>query len=390
MSNAFIFGLGPAVSNAWRSDTTALYESVGQNTGNLAFQHAVHQHLSRPAGVVGWGATPQQVHQMGEIAVIPGANQFGAHVDYARLAEKVAELECAIVMIGLGAQAKVDGSVPEVPEGTVQWVREIARRSPGGGPNISVRGPFTKEVLAHYGLGESAIVLGCPSLFINPDPLLGQRIKANIRPARRIAVAAGHQTWKALSRVEASLAAMVTATGGSYVGQHGLPMLQLTRGEASRMAEADLRACRDYACPHMDLDEFIRWSERHGAVFFDVPSWMEHYRRFDFVVGARIHGVMLALQAGVPGLCIVHDSRTLELCQTMKVPYVLAKDVKDGIAREQLLDLFDFDADAFDANRRFLARRYVEFLERNRIAPANWLRDLAGTEASIGQEILAS
>lgn len=154
-------------------------------------------------------------------------------------------------------------------------------------------------------------------------------------------------------------------------------MMQLTRGEARLMDEADLRACRDYAAPEMDLEEFIRWSERHGNLFFDVPSWMEHYRRFDFVIGARIHGVMLALQAGVPGVVIAHDSRTLELCETMMVPYVLAKDVQNGITREQLPDLFKFDARAFDENRRSIARRYVEFLEANELAPVSWLKDIA-------------
>lgn len=128
----------------------------------------------------------------------------------------------------------------------------------------------------------------------------------------------------------------------------------------------------------MDLDEFVRWTERHGNVFFDVPSWMEHYRRFDFVIGARIHGTMLALQAGVPAVCIVHDSRTLELCQTMLVPYVLAKDISTGVTRDQLPDLFaQFDAAAFDTNRRMLARRYVDFLETNGLDPVSWLRNIA-------------
>ncbi len=283
-------------------------------------------------------------------------------------------------MIGLGAQSNVDGTIPNVPEGTVNWVREISKRAPEGVPNISTRGAFTKKVLEHYGFEDNVVALGCPSLFINPDPNLGQHIASNTRPIKRLAVAAGHQSWKHLRHIEASLARIVTATSGSYVGQHALPMMQLTRGEARFMDEADLRACRDYACPEMDLEEFSRWSERHGNLFFDVQAWMEHYRRFDFVIGARIHGVMLALQAGIPGVVVAHDSRTLELCQTMLVPYVLAKDVQSGITRDQLPELFKFDADAFDKNRRMLARRYVEFLEANEVRPVGWLKDLGGSE----------
>ena len=143
------------------------------------------------------------------------------------------------------------------------------------------------------------------------------------------------------------------------------------------MPEHDLTTCRDYLCPEMDLAEFTLWSERHCNLFFDISSWMEHYRRFDFVIGARIHGVMLALQAGVPGVVIAHDSRTLELCQTMMVPYVLAKDVASGITRDQLPKLFKFDPKAFDENRRNLAKKYVEFLEGNELQPVSWLKDIA-------------
>jgi len=376
MKSLFVLGLPNRVNDGAFLPTETLYDRVGHNSGNLAFQFAVASHFGNSAKVVGWGADPKIINTMGDIGVLPAANQFGAHVDYTKLGERFSELTCRIVMIGLGAQSDVDGKIPEVPEGTVNWVREIAKRSPEGVPNISTRGAFTKKVLEHFGFEGNVVALGCPSLFINPDPDLGQKIASNLRTFKRIAVPAGHQNWKHLRHIEASLARIMTATDGSYVGQHALPMMQLTRGEARHMDEADLRACRDYACPEMDLEEFTRWSERHGNLFFDVQSWMEHYRRFDLVIGARIHGVMLALQAGIPGVVVAHDSRTLELCQTMMVPYVLAKDVQQGITREQLPDLFKFDAKAFDANRQSLARSYVEFLESNELKPIGWLKNI--------------
>lgn len=375
-SKVFILGLKPYVDDPALLTTEQLYECVGRNTGNLAFAYAIFLHLSRPNRFVSWRSLPKVIDAAGNLGVIPAANQLGKHANYARLAERFSQLNTKMTMIGLGAQSGIDGKIPEVPEGTVQWVREIIQRAPSDKPNISVRGHFTKSVLDHYGLGKHAVVLGCPSLFINSDPELGRMISARIRPIRRIAVVAGTPSWKHLSKIEASLAAMVTATGGSYVGQHGIEMLHLTRGEARNLEEKHLLNCRDFTCPQMSLDEFIRWSERYGNVFWHVPSWMEHYRRFDFVVGARIHGIMLALQAGVPALCVVHDSRTLELCQTMMIPHVLARDISSGVTRDELLALFQFDAKAFDANRRNLAKRYVEFLEQNNLEPVSWLRDI--------------
>ena len=114
-----------------------------------------------------------------------------------------------------------------------------------------------------------------------------------------------------------------------------------------------------------------------ARVFFDVAEWMAHCREYDFVIGTRIHGTMVALQAGTPALCIVHDSRTLELCETMCVPHVHAEAVRDGITRDALIRLFEFD------RRRYLtrtdagcARDYVSFLECNGVKPVDWLKRL--------------
>ncbi|MNN13899.1 Polysaccharide pyruvyl transferase [compost metagenome] len=95
---------------------------------------------------------------------------------------------------------------------------------------------------------------------------------------------------------------------------------------------------------------------------------MEYLRRFDFVVGARIHGVMLAIQAGVPGLCIAHDSRIRELCEKCKIPFVMADDVKNGITIADLPHLVEFDGKAFDQNRELIAEQYRTFFQNNGLA----------------------
>lgn len=362
----FILGLKPSISESPFLNTAQIYNKVGHNVGNLAFHYAIDQQLGGNLKVIDWSAPVEEIDAAGDIAVLPCANQLGSHLDYAGLAKKFSNIKSNIVAIGLGAQAGADGKIPEVPQGTLDWIRAIAEHA-GSGPNITVRGKFTFEVLEHYGLADNAQVMGCPSLFINTDKTLGQKIVANLKEPKRIAVTSGHQLWKHLARIEASLAHMVTATSGSYIGQSPLEMVAISRGEAAMLSPEQLADCRDYACPEMDLDEFIQWTKRHGNVFFDIPSWMEHYRRFDFVVGLRIHGVMLALQAGVPSLCIAHDSRTIELCQTMKIPYVYAHEVIHGIERKNLMKLFNFNPDEFDSNRKKILHSYIGFLESNKL-----------------------
>ena len=376
MDDAFIIGMQPTMDG--RLSTEKLCRQVGENTGNLVYAHAISSHIEGRPRVLRFRTPAETLNRAGRIGVIQGANQIGTHFsagpDRARRLEKVT---ARLVIIGLGAQSDIAQTIPDLPPGALDWVRRVAERRSEGSRNLGVRGPFTLEVLRRHGLDQHAEVIGCPSLFLNPDPRLGLRIGARQSRLRRIAVVAGHPTWRRLAAIEASLGRLVSETGGSYIGQHGLTMMKLTRGQARDLTEDDLESLRAYVCPDMDPVEFERWSRRHGRVFFSVPDWIDHLRTFDFVVGTRIHGTVVALQAGVPALCVVHDSRTLELCQTMGIPYVLADAVLQGVDRDTLLSHFRFDPDAFDANRRRLAAAYVAFLERNGLRPVRWLRALS-------------
>ncbi len=91
------------------------------------------------------------------------------------------------------------------------------------------------------------------------------------------------------------------------------------------------------------------------------------------MIGPRIHGVMLAIQAGIPAICIAIDSRTEELCQTMKIPYILRQDFPEGLQKQDLLKIFSaqFDPDEFDKNRLLLAHNFRIFLKNNKILPKN-------------------
>ena len=378
----FLLGLGPtSCAGEEPADVYSKHERVGFNTGNLAFAHAIDAHLGGGLPALPRGAWAE-ANRMDGIAVMPAANQLGEHTDYHRFAQALCDVSVPTVLIGLGAQtASLRGLVPKLHRGTVDWVRQIAEHAPTAHPNIGVRGSFARYVLDRHGLADYAEVLGCPSLFINPHPRLGERIAANIRPPERIAVVAGNPHWRRLGAIEASLAQLVAAPG-AYVVQNPLALTRLADGEAEQVDKKALAACRDYVRPASTVPQFVRWMERHGRVFYDIPRWLAHYRNFDLVVGTRIHGTILGLQAGVPSLCIVHDARMLELCETLKVPHVRWDAVRDGLARDALVPLLDFDAAAFDANRQQLCARYVAFLKGNGLPVADWLERLAEPAAA--------
>lgn len=373
--NQFIFGMSPRRIDSALMDTSSLLRRVGQNTGNLAFAYAIDKHLGPDLPVVGWWDSEERILSAGDHAVLPCANHLGPHSNFEALIQKFRALPIKMTAIGLGAQGTLEGGINDVGLGTIEWLREIIGKSDGC-VNVSVRGDFTRSVLAGYGLADSVVVLGCPTLFLNPTPDLGASIYRRFERPKKIAVTAGHHEWTHLAKIEASLAAMVKSSCGGYVAQSPAQMIHLARGEFDLISDSDLIACRDYISPEMSVEEFVSWIRFAGNVFFDVPAWMEFYRKFDFVVGTRIHGVMLALQAGIPAMCVAHDSRTLELCQTMKIPHVRHLDVASGLSRDDLNRLFDFDPSAFDENRKLLAHRYSNFLRSNGLRSSEWLDPL--------------
>ena len=150
-------------------------------------------------------------------------------------------------------------------------------------------------------------------------------------------------------------------------------MMRIGHGEYDLLDDREKTLSHRHFYKKLSQEDFSAWTKAKRHVFFDVPSWMNFYKNFDFVVGPRIHGIMLALQAGVPAVCIAIDSRTKELCETMHIPHVMAATMKTNITKKDLMNYFRFDPEGFDVNRKYLANKFVTFFHNNGIQPSQHL-----------------
>ncbi len=380
-----VFGLKESVPDADLLSVDDQCCAVGGNTGNLAFHYAINRAVEIFPKVFDWNC--REPMPEGSVGIIPCANQLGPHCDMTTDAvEWVNSRSFPFVAIGLGAQSMLkigagalDYELPYIHPRTEEWVRSIAEHSVTGAPNISVRGEFTMRVMERLGLKGRAVALGCPSLFMNPAEDLGSRIASNYKGIKRVAMAAGQTGWRLLEGLENSLAKIITECDGALVVQAARVEMKAVSGEFSDLSTNERKILNSHFRADLCEQDFAKWFKAYGRIFFDISKWMEFYRQFDFVVGPRIHGVMIALQAGVPAMCIAIDSRTTELCEIMKVPYVSFNSVKDGVTLDDLNRLFKFDPVEFDKNRRMLASGFVRFLKNNKITPAVDLINIAGT-----------
>lgn len=228
-------GSRPRLWDYAQLSTEKLFSITG-NTGNLAFRYALFKHLGRKGRFFHWNSAAKDIEKAGDVAVLPLANQLGAHDDKASWAEKVEDLKIPILAVGLGAQAPAaDGKIISVPDGTIRWIRAISERKAGEAPNILVRGRYTEAVLESVGIKDGVEVTGCPSFFINPAPNLGSLIKGKSqRNFKRIGVAAGNPSMKRLSTIERELFSLAEAYGGDYVVQHPFSFVKAARDESTR------------------------------------------------------------------------------------------------------------------------------------------------------------
>lgn len=364
-----LYGHALAVAAPWKANAQQVSLASGGNVGNFAYVNAIYQHLEPRSDVVPWHLDPAVVNERYDIVVFACANQLGPHSDLGGMANLLEKLKVPIVAIGLGAQAPSAKASIELSPGTKRWVEVIADHAPSAHPNLGMRGEFSAGVLDRIGLGSKCAITGCPSNLTNPDPELPTQISSRLANGEisRVAIPAGHALWAGLMTAERCLAKIVTATNGLYIAQSEIDMIRLARDETEDMDPAVLERHREYIAPELTMNEFITWVRRYAEHYIDAPSWMHAMRKFDFVAGPRFHGVMMGIQTGVPGGVIAHDSRTMEMCETMGLPVRHYSDMPGQFKASDLKQLFPFDDISYSKKRSKLAAVYTGMLREGGI-----------------------
>jgi hypothetical protein len=368
------------VAQPWRLNGDGLMNQTGHNIGNMAFWYAARLLFDAELHLVGWHTKASQVPADVAALVIPAANFINATADLSRLAALVRELNRPVFLLGIGVQAESEEHPPEVKPSVVEFLQEVAQRT----PTICVRGEFTAKVCESFGITNTRI-LGCPSILINPRPDLGAEL------ARRIAaVGDGPLAIHAacvkhnLQTAERELVRLARLNqGSSYVVQRPVEFIKVAHGEAlAEKEQAYFEKSTAFLGFGTDQQAFTQFLRSTIYVPDSVDSWVHYLQRFSAAVNTRIHGTVMSLTAGIPGICVHHDTRTRELSRQLRTPNI---DVRQFLeCRHSLRDLFDrsaFDGAAFDANRASAAGAYARILREIGLTPSRHLLSLASDDA---------
>jgi hypothetical protein len=375
-----IVGTSGCCQNSYSLSTEALMMACGGNTGNLAFRYAVTNHIADEKLYFSYESDPALVKDSCDLLVIPQANEINPNRDetHAHQADFIETVDLPCLSIGLGAQAPDFKHDLKLSKDTLRWLHAIAERS----KCISVRGEFTANVLAKAGI-KNTIVLGCPSLLINPNPNLGKVIenKFNSIIPQNLIITAGQTRKSSLRNVERKLVRWLQKYNGNYVVQAPDYLVTIAREGISSISEKDIDSLQNYLRPRLiknfeSRSNFMKFIRQHFRIFFDAGAWIEYLSSFDLSMGVRLHGNMLAVQAATPGICVYHDSRTQELCSVTKIPNISTQQFLNAQNIQELVKIVSFNGDSFDKNRSRIACEYRQLLCSYDITTSNILESL--------------
>lgn len=383
------------IRNPDRFDDEDTLKALGANSGNLVFQYACSLMFDAPITHVGMTETPYSdvpAVQATRKMIVPAANHLRADSDWTGFNNFLHGINKPLVVMGLGAQSPRIGGTAETLEalrGNAQVVRlvDILRER---AEFVTVRGPYTQEVCYEMGL-KDVHVLGCPSAMISPDPHLGHGMETRLKLARegegtpRIAVTAAApfeiREDPPKRDLERRLFEWVMDGDGLYVQQSGgVDAMRATNGtwhQMNRNARASITAVM---APDREPIDIWAYMARNGRFYTSANHWREDMRAVDVCLGTRLHGNMIAIAGGTPGVIIAHDSRTGELGQTMHLPSLDIADAMSAGSIKEALAAVRFDGTAFDTWRRQTAQAYVQAFEKINMPVSAHMKALAGLD----------
>lgn len=364
------------ISSAYRMSATDIMKESGWNLGNMAFWYATRLILDNEAIFIDWSTKASSLPNDVGALVIPAANFLNETADLTNLANLVKELNKPVLLWGIGAQSESEKRFPKLKRGVVDFLKEVSLRT----PHICVRGDYSEAVCRHYGI-RNIKVLGCPSILIGNDPFLGQKIQQGIEnlSVQKVAIHAAC-VKNTLESVERELIRITLQKPGSnYIIQRPPELISVLHSEPLTDEEAIYieKCARFFAFD--DSEHLAQYIGTYGYVPSGIESWISFLRSYSCAVNTRIHGTIISIMAGIPAICICHDTRTTELAKRLMLPHLTV--TRFIQLRYEIREIFKesaFDGSAFDQNRAETAAAYRDMINEAGLSPSQHLLSLSG------------
>jgi len=354
----------------------------GSNLGNFAFKYGASLLFDEQLKLFTYDDDAEVINEECSAVILPEANLVNPKVNYGKPAAFLEKISKPCWAMGIGSQAELENQEIELQEGTIRYLKILAEKSRA----IFCRCKFTYEQLNKIGI-HNVEIAGCPSYLINPSQNLWKNllIKSRKQNIKKIGLTEGSYNFKGdpvRKKLERLLLDMVFYCGCYYISQTQKGVIQHSLPVKPENFEQIQRKMRNVMAPKLSQEDFNAIAKSRFLAFWRIDLWLAALSNMDFVTGTRIHGNVLALQAKTPAIPIVHDSRTLGLCETLKIPYTHINDTLNWSSPSEVISQLDvvwkgISSQELDNHRCQLANKYLANILEMDLKPSSHLLHLA-------------
>ncbi len=356
----------PRSSGTTLANVLELYEKTG-NKGNMIHGEAPTRifqfdrqrscYISAESLIVnsGWGAeeVAKELSKKFDLVVFSTANMIRENFDPGATAEILESLTCDFMVLGMGMQDSLPQS-RELLHPNLDSLLDVCNRK---AVIFGVRGKRTKDWLGAVGF-DNAKALGCPSLYVYPHNILGM----DVPDGRQIGSALTGGYISARIPRSSAIVKLFKGENAHYVMQDEVDVLkdleelsksQNLYNDATGEIDKDVMDSV-FEKIHYKLSPFksYRW-------FQDPNAWRVFASGFDVYVGDRLHGGIVALQAGVPSIMVAEDQRVSEVAEYVGLPVVSMENIEGMKLRDVVTEYLS--ADSINSFKDLYYKRLQEF-----------------------------
>ncbi|KAF1053175.1 MAG: dTDP-glucose 4,6-dehydratase [Stenotrophomonas maltophilia] len=248
----------------------------------------------------------------------------------------------------------------QLPDYIVDYLRALSERC----VSIGARGEYSAQIIRDLGI-DNVEPVGCASLLVNGPTLPASLLQRKpFEEVRRIALGYTNNVYGDGSLIGQMLT-LAAEQGHVFVEQHFSLLTKLLYWPQKLTAQ-DLVQGRAL---YQDLAQVDRLLQQGQVRYFThYGLWQAFCRELDFMYGSRLHGGVMAVNAGVPSYFISQDTRVREVCEFYQLPWTSEQQVRSaGIDVRRFYEEADYSAACRLYPQRY--RNYLDFLRRNGLQP---------------------
>lgn len=284
-----------------------------------------------------------------DICVIPCSNWLNTSFKinhYSKLTEHLPHIK--FIYFGLGIQAELNKSL-FISDDIAEFI-EVSKKHKSV---FIVRGEDTKTYLEKHVSNERIISTGCPSIFINNDLNLGQKINDSVAVLKdMINIRMGFHLSQKMS--------LMTEFEKKYISLLDKGATSFPQTEWNIINSLYYDNGNKYA--YQSRGNKIVFNKTNLKYFFNVYDEIEYIKNnIDIIITNRIHGAIKGISSGTPTLLVYHDKRTYELSRILRIPSISQQEFIDNQNTLDLVDLIKDKYIGFDENRELLKNRLTIF-----------------------------